>query len=448
MRDYYNTTTIHPLALASLALLCLLTLTLRRKYALLPTLVLVCFIPSAQRIVVLGLDFTLLRIIAGVGLVRVLARGEYATLRWQRADTAVVAWAAASLFAYVSLRGTTSAMIYICGVLSESLGLYFMTRCLLRTWSDLQTFALGLVAVGVIVGFAFLVEKSSSRNPFSVFGGVPAITIEREGRLRCQGAFSHSILAGCFWAGMAPYMAALWWSKSQTMRLAAPLGVASAFVIIFACSSSTPAASMLAGILAGLWFCFRHYSRLLRYSVAMLLVALHLAMNAPLWHLMARIDIVGGSTGYHRYALIDAAIRRFWEWMLIGTKTTAHWGQGLYDVTNQYIGEGVKGGVLRLVLFVLVICMCFSRVGHMWRALYRDREKSILSWALGVALFTHCVSFLGVTYFGQITFGWYFSLAAIVSLSEPLHTQARPSLARGRELRTKPSGRVAYDHRN
>ena len=43
----------------------------------------------------------------------------------------------------------------------------------------------------------------------AAMGGVPEITVVREGRLRCQGAFAHPILAGCFWAEQLPLIAAL-----------------------------------------------------------------------------------------------------------------------------------------------------------------------------------------------------------------------------------------------
>ena len=68
----------------------------------------------------------------------------------------------------------------------------------------------------------------------------------------------------------------------------------------------------------------------------------------------------------------------------------------------------------------------------MWRAVGRDRERLALVWGLAVGLFIHCVNFLGVTYFGQVSFAWYLSLGAIISLSEPLDSRrARAPLRRG-----------------
>ncbi len=427
-RDYHGATTIHPLALCSLAILCILTLCLRRKHSLVPALVLVCFVPSAQRIVVAGLDFTLLRIIIGCGLCRILIRREYASVRWQTVDTVMLAWALTAFTAYVALRPQMGAAIYVLGFLTESLGLYFMFRCLIRDWSDVTAFATSLAVVAVLLGIAFMNEKATGRNVFAIFGGVKATTAVRDGRLRCMGAYSHPILAGCFWSAMFPYIAALWWTRRPNARALATVGALGAAFIVFSSSSSTPAASLLAVLLAGAWFAFRNYSRPMRYAAAGLLVALHLVMQAPVWHLIARVDLAGGSTGRHRYLLIDATIKNFSEWALLGTLGTNHWGNHLFDVTNHFIWEAVNGGLLRLLLFAAMIGMCFSRVGHITRRT-SSRQGAILGWALGVALLAHCVSFLGVSYFGQTIFAWHFSLAAIVSISE--HTnRARPRRVR------------------
>ena len=70
-----------------------------------------------------------------------------------------------------------------------------------------------------------------------------------------------------------------------------------------------------------------------------------------------------GGTGWHRSFIIDAALKHIDEWWLVGTYRTVHWGgyppppadPENIDITNQYIVEGVKGGLVRLGLFILVI---------------------------------------------------------------------------------------------
>ena len=38
---------------------------------------------------------------------------------------------------------------------------------------------------------------------------------------------------------------------------------------------------------------------------------LHLVMNGPVWSLIARVDLTGSSSSYHRYYLLDNCIRHF-----------------------------------------------------------------------------------------------------------------------------------------
>ena len=53
----------------------------------------------------------------------------------------------------------------------------------------------------------------------------------------------------------------------------------------------------------------------------------------------------------------------------------------------------------------------------MWRGVSNNRAKLALAWALGVALLTHTMSFLAVSYFGQIIIVWYLLLGMIGSLA-------------------------------
>src|SRR5690606_24267277 len=166
-------------------------------------------------------------------------------------------------------------------------------------------------------------------------------------RLRCQGAFSHPIMAGCFWVGVLPWIGALWWA-GPAARVRALIGTTACLGIILLCASSTPIAGVLVVALAAAVFPFRAHMRKIRWAILLGIIGLEIVMKAPVYHLIARIDLVDGSTGYHRYRLIDAAVHRFGEWAFMGTRSTAHWGWGLADVTNEYILQGVRGGALTL----------------------------------------------------------------------------------------------------
>jgi hypothetical protein len=424
-RDYFDQTTVHPIGVAALGVLAALVLLVPRKWAALPFLLLACFIPSAQRVVLVGLDFTFLRLLVMAGWIRLLTRREIAAT-WQAPDTVIVLWALARLAAYSLLRGDAQAVVYSTGQAFDALGLYFLFRNLIRGWPDIDRLVRVLALVAVPVALAFLLERSTGVNAFAQFGGVPEITMERDGKLRCQGAFDHPILAGCFFASFLPLLGALWWNRG---RLLAATGIGGCLVVIFACASSTPVLAVGAGVFAACLFPFRSIMRWIALGAAVALIGLHLVMKAPVWHLISRIDVVGGSTSYHRYAIIDEAIKRFPDWALIGVRGTGDWGYYMFDVTNQYVAEGVDGGALTLALFVTMLALLFARAARLWRRHARSRGLLVFSWALGVALFVHSATFFAASYFGSILVAWHLLLATIVSLSEP-----RPVAAPSRAL--------------
>ena len=356
------------------------------------------------------------------GWARLVMRNEIGGFRWRWIDGVLIAWAASSTLFYTLQWQTGSALINRLGVSFDAIGGYFFLRCLVRSWADVTRLAMALAICGILVACLFAVEKLTGQNMFGRMGGVPEITRVRNGRLRCQGAFSHPILAGCFWAAAMPIVVSLWWGVKKWRALAVFGGVSS-LLIVFFCSSSTPVMAVAAAALGGAMFVARNYMRFVQVGVICALFGLHLIMNKPVWHLIARIDIVGGSTGWHRYYLVDSAIRNFGDWAIAGVKTTAHWGSGLQDVTNQYVLEGVRGGVVTLVLFVTTIVLAFGCVGATLRRVEGDRARRALVWGIGVALFVHCMSFIAVSYFGQSTMLWYLTLALAASVADVARTE-------------------------
>lgn len=413
--EWANQTSLHPVGLVMIIVLGIATLALPRRHAGVPILIMACFVPSAQRIVIAGLDFSLLRIMVVFGWWRLLARGELAGIRWCRLDTLMLLWCAVGTIVYTLQQASGAALIFKCGASFDAIGLYFLYRGLVRDIGDVDRLARWAALLSVPVALFLLLERSTGRNLFSVFGGVPAITPERFGKLRAQGAFAHAILAGTFWVALLPMMAALWW-RDASGRVFAIMGTVATVFIVMACASSTPVAALGAAIVGALAWPLRNSMRLIRWGILGSLVGLHLVMKAPVWHLLGRIDLVGGSTGYHRYRLIDAAVHNFRDWALIGTRSTATWGYYLFDVTNHYILEGVRGGLITLALFVVQIGFAFAAIGHLRAATADRRADEAMTWGMGVSLFVHVVAFVAVSYFGQIIVLWYMLLAMAGSL--------------------------------
>jgi hypothetical protein len=415
---YVDQTTLTPAAVALLVPLCAIVLFGRRSYALGALLAVICVVPTAQRITILGADFDPLRILLVCGFIRVIMRSELAGLKWHAIDAVFACYVCVAYLAYCILHQfQPAAVIYRTGAMFTLVGAYIQSRCYLRSRDDVVRCARILAVLAIPICGLFIVEWLTGRNLFSSFGGVPAVTQVRFGRLRCQGAYAHPILAGCFWAGALPIIAmALFGSKKW--RPLAIAGVISALLIVVCCSSSTPVMMVVVIVVAAAAYFIRSLVPAITTIAALLILIKHVAGNTPAWHLISRIDLVGGSTGWHRYYLIDQAVKRFSEWWLVGTRSTAHWGRGLFDVTNQYILEGVQGGALVTALYALILVLALKRLIPRGSSASEDAQSVIWRWCLGCALVAHAAAFFAVAYFGPVLIIYWSTIAACVAMNE------------------------------
>jgi hypothetical protein len=173
--------------------------------------------------------------------------------------------------------------------------------------------------------------------------------------------------------------------------------------------------------------------RTVRWVFVILLTACALVMKAPVWFLIARVHLVSGSTGWQRANLIDVFFRHFSDWWLLGTDKQATWGFGnLDDLCEQWIGEGETGGLATFLCFILLITQAFRRLGKARKQASQDPKREWMLWLIGVALFSHCVGYFGISYFDQTRFSW-FALLCIISVA----TSPRPSAARALKHKVK-----------
>jgi hypothetical protein len=232
-------------------------------------------------------------------------------------------------------------------------------------------------------------------------------------------------LAGTFGATQIPLFAGLWYCRPK-WRLLASAAIISSFIIGVSSSSSGALLALLAGIGGlGIWK-WRSKMRLIRWGAVAIILGLAMVMNAPVWYIFARVSDVAGGTGWHRAWLIDQTVAHFDEWWLFGTTYTAHWGPSgeviaadpdMMDITNHYVMEGVKGGLLKLVLFLVIITRCFKGIGQGIRGEWAERADKFFVWAMGVSLFAHCLSFLSIVYFDQMIVVWFWLLACIICIA-------------------------------
>lgn len=413
-------TFVNPVGLIFTILMGILLLALPRRYALLPIIALVCYMTMGMRIMIGPFNFTMLRILLPFGWLRLIIRGELKETKFNAIDKAILLWVLVSTIAYTLLWQNVDAFKYQLGTAYNCLGFYFLFRYLVRDLDDMIR-ALKIFSIVILpLAGAMILEKMTGRNPFALFGGVPEFTLVREGSLRCEGPFAHPILAGTFGATLFPMFVGLYWQKREWRW--SLLAIAASLVIVVTSASSGPLLTAVFAILGLALWPLRNRMRTLRYSILGALVSLHLVMKAPVWFLLARIDIVQGSTGYHRAYLIDRAVANFWDWWLVGTRSTWKWAgkdAHLFDITNAYILNGANGGLLTMILFIAIIALSFKAVGRSVRLRQESKPYAQLTWGLGAALFAHAATFISVSYFDQNFVNWYLLLAMISAVAGP-----------------------------
>jgi hypothetical protein len=185
--------------------------------------------------------------------------------------------------------------------------------------------------------------------------------------------------------------------------------------MVLTSASSTPVLAYLGGVLALFLWPVRAKMRPLRWAIVLVICALALVMDAPVWFIVAHIDVVGSSSGYHRAMLIDQFVRHFSDWWLLGSNNNETWGWDMWDVQNQFIAEGETGGLLAFALFIALISLAFKRIGLERIRQQGDRAQQWLMWALGAVLFSHVVAFFGANYFDQTKFWWLAFLAMVAA---------------------------------
>ncbi len=397
----------------------LLILSLPRKYVIMPFFVAGILIPLGNQITVGGLHFMLLRCLLAVGWIR-MAWSAAITKRdpfpgpLNSLDKVLIAWALSNAITFTILWGAFEAFVNRLGFLYSTFGAYFLFRYLIRDRDNILRAIQTLAVICVVLAVFMVPEHLTGHNSFSALGGVPEISEVRNGRVRAQGPFFHSIIAGTFGAVLVPLFVAEW---STGHRALGALGLASSLLIALACSSSTPVMTILFGIIALCFWPFRKIMRAVRWGLVFAVVLLQMVMKADVWFLLSRISDISGGSGWHRAMLIDNFIRHFGDWWLVGTRGNAYWGHDMWDVINAYVAAGLSGGLVTFSLYIAVLVSAYRKIGSARRSAKGDRNHEWFVWALGATLFANTMAFISITYFDQSMIVWYAFLAMISAAS-------------------------------
>lgn len=372
-----------------------------------------------------ALDFTQIRLLIILAIIRIFVRGEARQLRWSAIDLWLITMISAMLALSIFTSDIPSKLMWRLGYALNTAGIYFTFRCWIRTPQDFRGACAGLGIVILPWAAELVLEQLTYTNYYAELLQLQVKPAIRDGRIRSQGCFLHAILAGT--AAASSFFLILLARKERPKI--AWLGAGAAFTGMIASASSGPLMTFMTVIGAlALWYA-RTYIRFIRWATIGLLVLLHLAMKAPVWWLLARIDLTGSSTGDHRAALIDAALKYFGEWALVGTEFTRHWlitgvswSEDQIDITNHYLYIGVESGLPAMIPFIMILVVAFKRLGRMLQEVRRhDLHLEKMLWTIGSVLFAHCVTFISVSYFDSSFVLVLLPLATIAGLSsQPL----------------------------
>lgn len=400
---------------------------LPRRWAPLPLLIGTCYMTLGQGINVGPFTFTILRMLVAVGLIRIIVRGERLVGEINGLDWLVIIWSLWALASSYFHEKSSEALIFRLGLVYNTCGIYFLLRVFCRSLKDVVQLCRLTAILLAPVALEMVFEKIAGYNLFSIFGGISLFPEIREGKLRAQGPFAHSILAGTVGAVCLPLMVGLW----RFDRKSAFLGILSCVVIAFASASSGPLSGVIAATGALLMWYWRYRMRFVRWVAIIGYIIIDLVMLAPAYYLLGRIDLAGGSAGWHRAELINAAIRYFEEWWFAGTDYTRHWmptgvswSPDHTDITNHYLYMGILGGLPLMLLFIAKIAKGFSLVGRIWRKLSDQQTYTqFIFWGFGASLFVHAAICISVAYFDQSFLFLYLTLAVIGSAYSGIATK-------------------------
>jgi hypothetical protein len=307
---------------------------------------------------------------------------------------------------------SVGAFINRLGKFYDIFSLYFISRILIKNVEDIASVLKVLVLICIPITVLMIYEYKTGRNMFSILGGVPEYSMIRGGKIRAQGSFEHPILAGSFGATLFPVLFGVRSAKGITKKLFI-LGIISSILIVMASNSSGPLISLIFGGIGMVGWKYRDKMNIIAFFTTCGLIGLHIVMKAPVWALIMRM----GSSGsyYHRYQIIDETINNFNEWWLLGTRSTTHWGHlhTMHDIANNYCRIAIDGGVFSVLLFISIIIMALKNAIKAANKASSGEHFQKLYWCIGVSLFVHAVSLMGVSYVGSSLLMLFFTISIL-----------------------------------
>jgi hypothetical protein len=408
-------TAIHPLVAIYLLIAIMLIFVLPRGKAITPFLLAFFTIPLGQVVVLGGFHFTALRILILAGLARRAflpgssSEGRFAG-GFNGVDKVVVLWSVSAVIVFWLEFRESAAIIKGVGDLLDTLGGYLVVRFLIPDGEAMRRTIKTLALICTILGVCMINEQISHINVFGLLGGISRWVTVRDGSIRSAGTLG-CIYAGAFSGVLIPLF--LWlWTEGKS-RIAACAGLVGATAMVITSHSSTSSLAFMGSFVGLAFWPLRNRMRLVRWGLVSMLVGLHMVMKAPVWALIARIDLTGSSSGDQRYHLVDMTIRHFSDWWLLGTPDYVNWGWDSWDLCNQFVAVALTGGLLTLVFYIAIFKRSFGAIGTARKLVNDNRGQEWLLWCLGSSLFATVMAHFGINYMAQLIMGFFPLVACI-----------------------------------
>lgn len=414
------------LTLLFAVIFCTLALVLRPTLALGVYFASLVWYPNYMTVSIGTIDISLARFVVAVFFLRCLIDPRIRSHwpKWCRLDTLVLLSMATYTIPIFLTHPLEQAVENRAGFLMDT----FLAYCVVRfTVTDYPKLILLIKLIAImfvplaVVGW---VETLTGMRPFGMLlERTPLFSYlanygTRWGLYRAFGPFSHSILFGCSFGLFLPLIYYLrqesgaWRYYAVALSLIAAAGALSSM-------SSGPWVMVGVVIICLVMEKSKKWLKSILIFMVISLVLVEIISNRPFYHVIASYANPLGGSGWHRAKLIDLALDHVGEWWLVGYgPEDPGWGETLgmakTDITNEFIFAAVRYGIWGLAALCAVLVVAFVYVIRVHK---RTTSKPIkaLAWAFGTVLTVVVVSWMSVSFFGQLIPLFYVMLGLIGS---------------------------------
>ena len=398
---------------------------LRPTYALILYITVLLWYPNYLVVSVGTIDISVGRFVVGVLFLRCICDKQIMNkFVWSRLDT----WVTLSMAVYVVTTCVSQSFLESlenrAGFLMDTWFAYMVTRFLITSLSEFVTVVKWIAVSLAPLAFLGVIESVTGRLPFALLCGNSSYFAHithydfRFGLTRAVGPFSHAILFGCAFAMFLPL---IWYIRQEEgkWRVWAYVLSAMAGVGVLSSMSSGPWIMMIVAISCLAIERHKYLLRPLLIFFVLSCVFIAIASNRPFYHVIVSYANPLGGSGWHRAKLIDLAIEHFGEWWIAGYGgQDPGWGEylgmGKTDITNEFVLAGAKYGIIGVIALVGVLAAAFRGLIDSYKRSTDLRVKS-LYWSLGCTLVSVVITWMSVSFFGQMMPLFYCILGMIGS---------------------------------